>query len=785
MAAGIYSLTNLAISLIGTLATGPFGPLSVPEAVTLDVSDAARPGYAVQVAALDGTPMGRISSARPMRLDLDRLPSDFINAVLAAEDERFLLHGGVDPEGIAGALRDTLGGTLRGGSTISQQLAKNTMIGNERTLDRKLVEAMAATRLHAGLGGPEILRRYLQSAWYGRGLTGAMQAPQTWFGKTWDQISLAESATLAAMLKGPALYDPWKNPEITRTRRDAILRKMHQLDWIGESELSEAIAEPVRAIAPDTHEASGRWERRAAVADLDDRDLVPETGTVNLTIVPEWQDIAEEVLAEAIRKVSPVRGVAHVDAERLAVIRAMPEPLQLPGDLRATLPSGTPYNSGLILGRGDEGWDLLVAGTGLVESVELSDPHPGYEPKTGDLVPVIRLDDGHWGIRIPTEIEAATVLLDPRNGRILATVGGVDPGLTEFDRTRASRQPGSAIKPFLWLAALGLGFDAGSPVDDIERSYRVGAGEIWRPRNYDHSQSGRISLYSALERSSNLAAAWLIDRLGPEEMALRAETAGVYPQGGMRRRASSALGATETTLRDLVSGYGAIVNDGMPRKPHAIEGITDGFGNAIPEDFRRPGPVASRQSLQDLLGMLRGVIVRGTASDALGKSPVALVGKTGTTQNWRDAWFVGVTPQLAIGVWIGKDDNTPLPNRMAGGSAAAPIAAEILRRAFDAGLIDENGYLDKTMSSSMGWPPELHGSGTRSRPAPASVAPAGSYTPQFVPPPARPAAPVSGAPATGGPSSIDGFWGAVERQAPAGSPNVNTNRNADLLDLMR
>lgn len=769
MPAGLYSLANLAAAALGLVMTSPLGPLSFPPEVALDVSTSARPGYAIQLHAKGGSKLGVISSPRPVPLDLAQLPDSFIDAVIAAEDERFLEHSGIDPIGVVGALADTMRGRTRGGSTITQQMVKNTRVGNERTMGRKVVEALLAVRAQHRLGRREVLRRYLQSAWYGRGITGVVQAPMVWFGKGWQDITLAEAATLAAMLKGPSFYDPWKNPETTKRRRDSILANMERLGWISPQDLKHAQAEPVRAIAPDIDTSQTRWLRGAAARDLDEFGAVLAAGVAQSTIDPVWQGLAEVALADAVRQVSPVKAPRNVPDERLQGLINQEGELHLPEDLRAQLPAGTHYNSALLLDHDADGWDILVAGAGLLEDVQLSDPHPSYDPSIGDLVPVLRLEDKDgvpvFGIRLPTLVEGAVVILDPRSGEILASVGGVDAGLTEFDRTRAHRQPGSAIKPFLYLAALGEGFSPTTTVEDIERTWITRHGVAWRPRNYDLSQAGRIPMYSGLERSSNLAAAFLIDRIGVEAMAERAEAAGVYPAGKMVRHISAALGTSETTLRDLVSGYAAIVNDGMPRRPHAVMNLRNADGLRLPEDYRRPGPIAGRGEISDLLGMLRGVVVRGTASSAFKDHPVRIAGKTGTTQDWRDAWFVGVTPQIAIGVWLGRDDNGPLPNHMAGGTAAAPIAARILREAHELDLIDTSGMRDDTMSSSLEWPPMIHGGHSTAAPPRAAAA-----RPQ--PRRNKPAAE----------TGISGFWAGVEVQKVE---NPDVNRNGDLLEMLR
>ena len=302
--------------------------------------------------------------------------------------------------------------------------------------------------------------------------------------------------------------------------------------------------------------------------------------------------------------------------------------------------------------------------------------------------------------------------MDPRTGDVIASVGGVDPRVSAFDRTRAVRQPGSAIKPFLYLSALDYELDPMMDLSNFEQTYTDWNGVKWSPKNYDHSQTGGMPMLRALEQSSNLAAADLINRIGVASMARVAEAAGVYEPGAMRPFMSSALGASETTLMNLVSGYAAILNDGVPRRPKVIAGLSssDSSDKLRPEHDPRGYPIARRSAVSDIISMMRGVITRGTASVAFSRHPVMLVGKTGTTQDHRDAWFIGVTPHLAIGVWLGKDDNTSLPGKTAGGSDAAPIAARILQDAFDAGLITSDGYRDQKFSSGTAWPPSQFGS---------------------------------------------------------------------------
>ncbi len=760
----LASVAALLAGIAGTVASSPFVGNGIPDTPRIDVSETARPGYEIFLVDREGVPMGRAVSPGPVPVDLSALPDHLLNAVIAAEDVRFLEHMGVDPVGTSSALRDTLRGRLRGGSGIAQQMVKNTRVGGDVSLGRKSIEAMLAVRATERLGRREVLRRYLQSAWLGRGTTGIMPAARTWFGKSWDEVSLAESATLAAMLKGPSRYDPALHPERVKARRNAILDIMAQEGWADAEDVETAKAEPVVAVPDPAGDVAGTWATSAAEADLASRTGLPGRGRATLTIEPGWQEIAEDVLAEAtapLPRIAPRR----LSATDLAALSALAgsDGAKLPARLEIDMPAGSPYRSTLLLSRDDDGWDVLTA-WGVARDVKLTGLNTGWSPEPGDVVPALPVSpSGEAEVHLPSMVQGAVVVMDPRTGDLLASVGGVDRGLTSFDRTRALRQPGSAIKPFLWLAAIDAGFLPSSAVQNSERTYWSN-GVSWRPRNYDLSETRPMPMFMALERSSNLAAAWIADTIGIGAMASMAEAAGVYPPGGMRRVLPSSLGATETTLLDLVAGYAGIVNDAIPRRPRAVEEIegVDGRTALLPIVTGK-GPISSAGDARDLVGMLRGVVVRGTASAALGDHPVTFVGKTGTTQGHRDAWFIGMTPHVALGVWLGRDDAGPLPGRMAGGSDAAPVAGDILEMAFDAGLIGANGYRDDRMTSGMPWPPALHN---------ADATPVREPVYDVMPRP------------RGSSGVILEGWGIVDDQRREGRSRsgVQVDRNGDLLD---
>ncbi|MEP3665932.1 MAG: transglycosylase domain-containing protein, partial [Roseibium sp.] len=641
---------------------------------------------------------------------LDRLPVHFLNAVMAAEDRRFMMHGGVDPIGTLSAIKDVLGGQLRGGSSITQQMVKNTALDSNRTIDRKIIEAILATRAHEALGPQKVLEVYLENAWFGRGQTGVMLAPQAWYGKEWTEITIAESAMLAAMLKGPAWYDPEKFPERSKERRDYVIRGMFTSGWITQEERDAALEEEISVIpyTPTVSELNWTTSLTDYVIGRDEmmRPLPQDMSDVQITttIEPQWQDIAENSLQSALLSMGGMRPLGSVDVPIADDLTSEDDDIRAAA-VRSTVavaPTGARGERIVITEMGEPMRGAMISITGEVTPVKVKTRV--RTPDVGDILVADAETDGVWNaIGIP-DVQGAVVIIDPRTGNVISSVGGFDERISNFDRTRALRQPGSAIKPFLFLAALNMGYSADSWVPNTRRTYIDSNGVKWSPRNYDRSESSGMPLYQGLERSSNLVAAELISQIGPEAMAEVAEAAGAYAPGGMKRLLSSSLGVTEVRLLDLVSGYAAIMNDGAPRTPQGVTEVVAGEPLAIGRATGSGRLIAGRGPLQDLISMMRGTVQRGTASVAFRNHPVTIVGKTGTTQNYKDAWFVGMSPHVAIGIWIGKDNNTPLPNRAAGGRSAAPVAADILRQAFNAGLVDGDGLRDDLMTSGMLWP---------------------------------------------------------------------------------
>ena len=525
----------------------------------------------VTVLAADGTEFARFGDLHGTTLGVRDLPPHLIQAVLAIEDRRFYSHFGVDPIGLARALYVNWrsGRSAQGGSTITQQLAKNLFLTPEKSLKRKIQEAMLALWLEYRFTKDQILTAYLNRVYLGAGTFGVDAASRTYFGKPATQLELRESAIIAGLLKAPSRYAPTSNPDEAAERSRVVMAAMVDAGFITAQELEAA-----RNAPPSAKRKPGGDGRYFA-------DWVTEL-------------------------VSAFVGSGHGDVV-----------------VRTTL-------------------DLKLqrAAEQRLEEI-LSGPATAAKARQGALV-------------------AMTT-----DGAVRALVGGRDYDASEFNRaTQAMRQPGSAFKPFVYLAALEAGWSPDSPVEDAP--VRIGD---WSPGNYDGKFRGTVTMASALAHSSNTATVRIIDRIGVERV--RRVAAGLGINSPMGKDLSLALGTSEVNLLELTRGYAGIANRGAPVWPYAITEIRDRDGNIL---YRRQAggsaPVVDPAHAVQLSRMMTGVIEYGTGKSAKLDRPAAA--KSGTTQDYRDAWFVGFTADLVAGVWLGNDNNAEM-KRVTGGSLPAKL----------------------------------------------------------------------------------------------------------------
>jgi len=531
----------------------------------------------------------QLSGSQKLRRDpltWEQIPRNLADAVVAAEDKRFWTHWGLDPRAmLRAAWANVRGHELQGASTITQQLTKNLFLTPRRTFSRKIEEAGLALYLERRLDKKRILTLYLNHIYLGQdgpaSVMGMRAAARYYFGKDPVELTLAESATLAGMIRGPGLYDPRRDPEASRARRDAVLRHMHADGFITASELGAALAEP---LSPSR-----------AASEEDARDDA-------------------YYVAEVVRQLLPRYG----------------------GDVL--------YRNGLSI-------------------------YTAMDPVLQSLAQRTLRGAKH---------QAALVALDPRDGSVLALAGGRDFAESQFNRaTQAQRQPGSAFKPFVYAAALKIGLTPATVLLDSRRSYPGDAGD-WSPANYDGIYYGTATVREALAHSLNAATLDLAGRVGVDRIQETARAAGITSP--LRRDLGLALGASEVGLLELVSAYEPFADAGRRVSPRLVLAVTAADGAVLETSTGDATNVLDPAVAYLMTSLMRSVVREGTARSlaALGFSAPA-AGKTGTTNEGRDAWFVGYTTSLLAGVWIGDDRNRAL--KLTGAKDALPPWAAFMKEA--------------------------------------------------------------------------------------------------------
>ena len=666
-----------------------------------------RPPTATRAYAWDGTLIGEFSRERRIFVPYDNIKPELAQAFLAAEDHSFFQHGGVDVAGLTRAMVKNLfnaarGKRLEGGSTITQQVAKNVLLTSDATVGRKLKEAILARRLEQTLNKQQILELYLNEIWLGYRSFGVGAAAYNYFGKSISDLSLAESAYLAALPKGPDNYHPIRRKAQAIARRNWILDQMAELGWVTKAEAELAKKEDLKVQAAPSRakyrDADFFVEevRRRALVDLGPRlneggyymrtTLDPRMQTAarvalmhglemydrrhgwrgafaRVTLAPGWEAIAKKVSPPAERR-----------DWRAAVVNEVSG-----GNVRVTV--AETGQTGALIGE-DVAW--AKAGKGL---------------NPGDLIFVEPSKNGGFRLRQIPAVNGALVAMEPSSGRVLAMVGGYSFSLSSFNRaTQAMRQPGSSFKPIVYAAALENGYTPASVVMDSAITLQGRDGEDWTPENYNKKYYGALQLRKGLELSRNAMTVRLAQGVGMRKISDLAGRLGVVKN--MEPVLAMALGAGETTPFKLTAAYASFVNGGRKVEPHLIEVVQDGQGKTIMRADKRvcvrcgagfngdespriaPGgdQVMDPITAYQITSMLQGVVQRGTATavSVLGR-PVG--GKTGTTNNYRSAWFVGFTPQIVASVFIGFDDNRSLGEGETGTVAAVPVFTEFMQAA--------------------------------------------------------------------------------------------------------
>ena len=684
-----------------------------------------QPPVTTRVHAADGTLLAEFARERRLFQPIETVPPLLIHAFLSAEDKDFYTHGGIAIDGVVRALRDNFlqrmdggSGPMVGASTITQQVAKNFLLTSEQTWDRKIQEALLAMRIESTFSKDRILELYLNEIFLGLNSYGVAAAALNYFDKALYQLDLAEVAYIAALPKGPNNYNPFRRPQAAIDRRNWVIDRMVENGYATPQEATLAKAEPLN-VYPRTGGSqlySAEYfteEVRRELAKLYGEDQLYGGGlSVRTTLEPKMQEYARTALMDGLITYDHTKGYREpvasielgddwgVDVAAIKPLSDVPE-WQLAVVLEI---QGNEAQIGLrpeVLTGGRVAEDRKTGTLSGPEVKWVSKPLSQFL-KVGDVVyvsPVSGKTDVYTLQQIP-EIEGALVAMDTRTGRVLAMVGGFSFSESEFNRaTQALRQPGSSFKPIVYAAALDNGYTPASLVLDAPVEIRNGDGSIWRPENYAQQFYGPQTLRRGIERSRNVMTVRLAKDIGMPLVAEYAKMFGVYDT--MQPVLAMALGAGETTDMRMTAAYATIANGGRKIVPTLIDRVQDRYGVTVYRHDQRlcegcqatdwegqgePRIIDNREQVIDpmtayqITSMMEGVVQRGTgtAARALNR-PVA--GKTGTTNDYKDAWFVGFTPELAVGVYVGYDKPRSMGRSVTGGTFSVQIFTEFMQKA--------------------------------------------------------------------------------------------------------
>src|SRR5687767_4434900 len=689
----VFPLAVLAGLVVAAfLAAGLVVVLAYPQLPSLEALTAYQPKIPLRIYSAEGVLIGEFGEERRSFISIAEVPQQLKNAIIAAEDERFYEHPGIDYVGVLRAAWANLvaGGRRQGASTITMQVARNFFLSSEKTLTRKLYEALLAFKIEHSLSKEQILELYVNQIYLGQRAYGFAAASQTYYGKALGQLSLAETAMLAGLPKAPSLYNPIANPQRAKQRQQYVLRRMTELGHIDATQYEDALKAPLRTrrevIEYSVHAEFAAEMVRQALAEHYPEDVYTRGFRVYTTIRKADQEAAYEALRKGVLEYD--RRAGYRGPEGYVELPPTPEDDDFEDaladhsdsdDLQAAVVVA--YDGKQVQAALRSGERVTIQGPGLQFAARALDPKaaPQKRIRKGAIVRVQR-EGKNWQILQLPEVEAAFISLDPQDGAIRSLVGGFDFGRNKFNHvTQAWRQPGSSFKPFIYSASLEKGFTAATVVSDepvVLEAEQTGS-QRWEPKNYDGKFEGPMRLRTALTKSKNMVSIRVLDAIGPkyaqEYVARFGFDAERHPP-----YLTMALGAGSVTAWQMARAYSVFANGGYLVQPYFIHKIVDDRGNPVAlADPRRAGDEALRvldpRNAFILDSMMQDVTRSGTAARAarLGRSDLA--GKTGTTNEFVDAWFAGYQPALAAVAWVGFDQPKTLGKNQTGGVVALPI----------------------------------------------------------------------------------------------------------------
>ena len=667
--------------------------LTYPTLPSLEALTNYHPKMPLRIYSAENILIGEFGEERRELVSIDAVPEMMKLSILAAEDDRFYEHGGVDYIGVMRAAYSnfTSGGVKQGASTITMQVARNFFLSREKTFSRKLNEMLLAFKIEHNLSKDQILELYINHIYLGQRAYGFGAAAQAYFSKPLARLSLAEMSMLAGLPKAPGAYNPVVNPSRAKVRQEYILRRMLDLGYIQRDQFDLALNEPLQTKQTAYHQefavnASFVAEMvRQEMYDRFQEEAYTQGYSVHTTIRLADQAEAYAALRKGVLDYDrrhEYRGPeGYVDLKKNdtdALMDAALRDVQHDGELipaivlSATRKAITAYIGGGVRAEiGGEGLRYALVGENQVLHRRL---------RKGALIRMRKASAETWEITQMPQVEAAFVSADPRTGAVYALVGGFDFNRTQYNHvTQAWRQPGSSFKPFIYSAALEKGFTPASVVNDAPLVVNLTdtGGEPWEPKNYEGKFEGPMRLRQGLTKSKNLVSIRILQSIGLE-YAQDYVTKFGFDRDKVGPYLTMALGAVSVTPWQMLGGYAVFANGGYRINPYLIQRIEDGQGNLISETV----PVVAGKDAEQILdirntftmvNMLQDVVKHGTAIRAMALGRQDLAGKTGTTSESMDAWFCGFHPTVVAITWVGYDNPRSLGEKETGGGAALPI----------------------------------------------------------------------------------------------------------------
>ena len=731
----IFSMLTLGAGM-AALTLGAIFYMYGKDLPTHETLSSYQPKTASRIYSAEGRIIDEFATEKRLYTPIAEIPDVVKHAFVSAEDKNFYTHDGYSVTAILSAVRDMItsrGETVRGGSTITQQVAKNLLLDGSRTIERKVQEIILAPRLEETLGKDGVLEIYLNEIFLGQNSFGVTAAARTYFNKPLSELTPGEAAYMASVTRRPSDMHPVRDRDIAVFRRNNTLREMFENGYIDRETYEFESAAPLLSVQngdyPSYAEAAPKRDyftdeiRRQLDRNFDGQDFSSAGLSVRATIEPDMQAAARDALRQALWDYDRARGrwrgtELDIPVEALGDEAAWRDALA-----ETRVARGIEYRGewlpAVVLDIEDQ---QLIVG---IEGVATDDPRGNTVPRSdtawfsgnlfdnfdrGDVIHVAAVYEGdsfdRWSLRQVPEVQGGFMAMDVNTGRVIAMQGGFAFEHSELNRTtQANRQPGSSFKPFVFAAALDSGWTPATIVVDAPIEIRAG-GEIWRPMNASDRFYGPTPLRTGIEQSRNVMTVRLAQEIGMDVIASYAEEFGVYDQ--MNQFLAAALGSEETTLFKMVSAYAMFANGGERVQPTLIDRVQNRFGETVyshdqaegnqrvcvdcddvtlPEG-RAPRVVNQRDRVMNavtayqLTSMMRGVVDRGTASGAI-NLPVPIAGKTGTTNDAKDVWFVGFSSNIVAGCYIGFDTPRSLGRGASGGGLCGPVFQRFMEQAVE------------------------------------------------------------------------------------------------------